>query len=133
MQREEIEPRLARFFTESRDAVAAVYVFGSTARGTAGPTSDIDIAVLFEQDPPATLAGLRFDLADDLTELLDSRADLVILNHADADLVHRVLRDGWLVYEGNASRRIAFEVRKRNEYFDLLPYLQEYRRAGAKP
>ena len=47
-----------------------------------------------------------------------------------ADLIHRVLRDGVLLVDRNPNRRIAFEVRARNDYFDLLPYLTEYRRAG---
>jgi hypothetical protein len=45
--------------------------------------------------------------------------------------VHRGLRDGCLQLERDASARVRFEVRVRNEYFDLKPYLDEYRRAGA--
>jgi hypothetical protein len=56
--------------------------------------------------------------------------DLVVLNHAPADLAHRVLRDAVLVSERNPSARIRFEVRSRNEYFDLEPILRRYRRAG---
>jgi uncharacterized protein len=51
-----------------------------------------------------------------------------VLNEAPADLVHRVLRDGQLIFEADRSARIRFEVRRRNEYFDLLPILTEYRR-----
>jgi hypothetical protein len=51
-----------------------------------------------------------------------------VLNTAPPDLVHRVLRDGVLVLERDASARIRFEVRARNEYFDLRPRLDEYRR-----
>jgi hypothetical protein len=42
--------------------------------------------------------------------------------------VHRVLRDGVLLLDHDRSARIAFEVRSRNEYFDLLPILERYRR-----
>ncbi len=41
-----------------------------------------------------------------------------------------MLRDGILVVDRDPSRRIEFEVRRRNEYFDLLPVLREYRRAA---
>jgi len=44
------------------------------------------------------------------------------------DLVHRVLRDSLLLAERDRSARIRFEVRSRNEYFDLLPFLRRYRR-----
>jgi hypothetical protein len=53
----------------------------------------------------------------------------VILNDASPDLVHRVLRDGLLAFESDRSARIRFEVHARNEYFDLLPVLNDYRRA----
>ena len=38
------------------------------------------------------------------------------------------MRDGKLLLDRDENRRIAFEVRARNEYFDLLPYLDQYRR-----
>jgi hypothetical protein len=49
------------------------------------------------------------------------------MNEAPVDLVHRVLRDGILVCESDRNARVSFEVRSRNEYFDLLPYLRRYR------
>src|SRR3954468_14971573 len=36
-----IEPRLREFLKE-REGIAAAYLFGSVARGTAGPRSDVD-------------------------------------------------------------------------------------------
>jgi len=38
-----------------------------------------------------------------------------------------VLRDGRLVVDRDRSARIAFEVRTRNEAFDLEPILRRYR------
>jgi hypothetical protein len=43
-----------------------------------------------------------------------------------------VLRDGLLVLDRDPSVRIRFEVRARNEYFDLLPFLLRYRRLGGR-
>ena len=53
--------------------------------------------------------------------------DLIVLDDAPVDLIHRVLRDGQLLYDDDPSLRVRFEVRSRNEYFDLQPYLREYR------
>jgi hypothetical protein len=39
--------------------------------------------------------------------------DLIIVNRAPPDLVHRILRDGQLVFEQNASAHIRFEIRAR--------------------
>jgi predicted nucleotidyltransferase len=124
----EIEERLRRFFAADPRGAAAVFLFGSTARGTRRPTSDVDLGVLFAEDPPHTLDGLHLDLAGDLEDLLGLPVQLVVLNHAPPDLVHRVLRDGVLVLDRDPSRRVRFTVKSRNEYFDLLPHLERYRR-----
>jgi predicted nucleotidyltransferase len=110
--------------------LVCAYLFGSQARGNAGPRSDIDVAVLFKEDPARTLDGLHLDLADDLSAAAGRPVDLVVLNRAPVDLVHRVLRDGVLLLDLNPSARIRFEVRARNQYFDLLPHLRRYRHTG---
>ncbi len=125
----EIVARLAGALAAEDADFCCAYLFGSSARGDERPGSDVDVAVLFRDDPPRTLAGLHLDLADRLTGALGGRrVDLVVLNHAPVDLVHRVLRDGLLLLERDRSARIRFEVDARNEYFDLLPHLQRYRR-----
>ena len=108
--------------------VVAVYLFGSVARGSASPQSDVDVGLLYETAPPKTYAAQPYLLQADLSERLGKQVDVVVLNDAPVDLVHRVLRDGVLLFDTNKSVRIAFEVKARNEYFDLLPYLEEYRR-----
>jgi hypothetical protein len=85
-------------------------------------------------EPPPTLDGLRADLADEIAEATGRPVDLVVLNRAPPDLVHRILRDGLLILERDAAARIRFEMASRNAYFDLLPHLQRYRRhAGETP
>lgn len=110
------------------DAIAAAYLFGSVARGTATATSDVDVAVLFTAEPPGTLAGLHLDLEAEIERAVGAPVQLVVLNRTPVDLVHRVLRDGILVLDRDPSRRIRFEVRARNAYFDLKPYVDRYRR-----
>lgn len=121
-----------RAFFDAEPAVVTVYLFGSTARGDAGPTSDVDVAVLFDGPPSATLMGPALSLAGRLEQLLGTRVDLIVLNTASADLVHRVLRDGDLLVDREPGRRIRFEVAKRNEYFDLQPVRDAYRRVSTR-
>lgn len=118
--------RIERAFPGS---VVAVYLFGSEARGDAAPGSDVDLGILLAEAPAPTLEGRALDLAEALTVELGREADVVLLNDAPVDLVARVLRDGRLLVERDRSARIRFEVRARNEYFDLLPYLRRYRSA----
>ena len=122
--------RLEAFFARYQQGIACAYLYGSWARGEARQSSDVDVAVLFAEKPPATLDGLGLDLSGALETRLGRPVDLVVLNRAPVDLIHRVLRDGALVYDGDPSARIAFEVKARNDYFDLLPYLREYRRGS---
>ena len=84
--------------------------------------------MLYATDPLSTLDGLGLELGNALERHLGRPVDLVVLNRAPVDLIHRVLRDGILIHDRNPSARIRFEVKARNEYFDLLPYLRQYRR-----
>jgi uncharacterized protein len=118
-----------RVFFEAVPAAVAVYIFGSTARGSSTRESDVDVAVPFDAPPASTLMGPRLTLEGRLEEALGRAVDLVVLNTAPADLVHHILRDGDLVLERDRSRRIRFEVARRNEYFDLQPIRERYRRA----
>jgi uncharacterized protein YutE (UPF0331/DUF86 family)/predicted nucleotidyltransferase len=108
------------------DGIAAAYLFGSVARGTARPDSDVDVGVLYSKDPPKTWAGLclSLDLEGDLERALGLPVQVVALNDAPVDLIIRVLRDGKLLVDRDRSRRIQFEVRSRNELWDLEPYLR---------
>ena len=114
--------------------MAAVYLFGSVARGESRPGSDLDVAVLLEPAPErGTYESLRLELRAELESDLGQEIDFMVLNHAPPDLAYRVLRDAVLVIEPDPSARVRFEVRARNEYWDLKPYIDEYRRAPAIP
>lgn len=108
--------------------LAAAYLFGSVARGEAKPGSDVDVGLLYVDAPAPTLTAQPFFAAAELESLLGRPVDLVVMNAAPVDLVHRILRDGVLLLQPDPSSRIAFEVKARNAYFDLLPILKRYRR-----
>lgn len=110
------------------DCVAA-WLFGSRARGDASAQSDVDVAVLFGRPRPTTLEGLPTRLHAVLERAAGACVDLVILDGADPDLIHRVLRDGVLLVDNHRAGRIAFEVRSRNLWFDLEPVRRRYRAA----
>ena len=126
-----IEDRLREELRRAPGAVVCAYLFGSVARGEARPQSDIDVAVLFEKPPAPRLDAGPLDLEGALERALCRPVQLVVLNRAPADLVHRVLRDGRVVLDRDRAARIRFEVDKRNEYFDLEPIRRLYR--GLRP
>ncbi len=126
--RDGVEARLRDFFEKDSRGALAVYLFGSVARGEAGSGSDVDVGVLFAREPASSLDAPQFALEGDLERVLAGPVQVVALNRASADLVHRVLRDGRLVLDRDPAARIRFEVRSRNEYFDLAPIRRLYRR-----
>lgn len=71
-----------------------VYLFGSWARGTQRPTSDIDVAIeSAEPLPRALLASLRETLEE---STIPNRVDVVDLAETDAAFRDRVRREGIL-------------------------------------
>ncbi len=74
------------------DHDAAVWLFGSSARGEVFRHSDIDIAILPRDELPRGFFGVLHADIEESTIPYD--VDLVDLRHADAALVAEVRREG---------------------------------------
>jgi uncharacterized protein len=79
-----------------RYGIAELQIFGSQARGTAGPDSDID--VLYTLRPGRRLGWEIEHLADELSELFGRRVDLVSLRSLHPLLQRSVLAEARPVY-----------------------------------
>ncbi len=110
-------------------AIVAVYLFGSYSRGTARVDSDIDLGLLYAAPPAATLLAQPFLIEAQLAEQLGRPVQCVVMNTAPVDLVHQILMDRSLLVDADPSYRIRFEIGARNQFFDLKPMLDRYRRA----
>jgi predicted nucleotidyltransferase len=126
MVRSDLE-RVLRGHFERQSNVVAVYLFGSVARGQDRPNSDVDVGVLYRAPLAATLLAQPYADEAQLSDLFGKPVQIVAMNQAPVDLVHRILREGVLLLDRDPSARIAFEVHARNAYFDLLPTLRRYR------
>ena len=112
--------------------VRLAWLHGSRARGTARRESDIDVAVLLDDECAATPVAIKdsiWRLAGALgREVPSDRLDLVLLNDAPALLRHRVIRDGVLLFARSDAERVRFVLRTLREYQDLEPRLREHTR-----
>jgi predicted nucleotidyltransferase len=117
--------------TPMLDDVVLAYLFGSQARGQAGPLSDIDVAVLLADTvAEADAFELRLALMDEITYHLRTNAvDVLVLNHAPLALAYRVLRDGVLIYCRDEAKRVEFTARTVNMYLDFEPFLERHEHA----
>jgi len=91
MTRDEIKDRLSRALSGRTDVRLAV-LFGSQARGTARPDSDVDVAV----DAPG---ADELKLCVELQETLGCDVDVVSLRTESIPLLHSIVRDGVVVHE----------------------------------
>jgi len=109
-----------------REPVVAAYLFGSQARGTPGPLSDVDVAVWTYgtgEDPLGLrLAGLACEA------LRTDEVDLVVLDDAPPLLRHRVLRDGMRLVDRDPTERVRREAWTYVEYLDTQPLRDELAR-----
>ena len=102
------------------DDVVLAYVFGSVARGRAGPLSDLDVAVLLADD--ADIGRRHLELIAALTSSIkSSEVDVVILNDAPVALAYRVLRDGRPIVNRNERVRVGHWVATVDRYLDMEP------------
>jgi predicted nucleotidyltransferase len=79
-----------------RADVRVAVLFGSEARGTAGPGSDVDLAVL----GAAHDALDPFALGAELALAIGREVDVVDLREASIPLTQEIVRDGIVVHEG---------------------------------
>jgi predicted nucleotidyltransferase len=72
-----------------RYGVSDLRVFGSVARGEAGPDSDVDFLITL----PSTMSLDFFDLRDDLASILGRNVDLLTEKSLHWFIKDRVLRE----------------------------------------
>jgi len=101
---------------DERMGLAALWIFGSHARGEARADSDVDLAALFRREVASPeLSEVRMALV----QRWGRDVDLVDLSRASPALAMQVLRHGRLVDDRTPRLRIAFATALPSRYEDL--------------
>ena len=110
--------------------IAAVYLFGSRAKGRPNPR-DYDFAVLFDE----TLVGDRCEqdlIVDGIQSALAralGKVDVVRMNDTDLVLTQQVMRYKVLVYCRSRAYKAEWETQARYRIWDMEPIHNRYRDA----
>jgi predicted nucleotidyltransferase len=107
---------LIEHLKKSVPELIALYRFGSQAKGTARPNSDVDLAVL-AHDPIPNLR--RFELAQELAIQLHRDVDLGDLRTASTVMQMQILSTGTCLDTQDESARREFEMYAYSDYARL--------------
>jgi len=103
-----------------RPEVLVAYLFGSQARGTPTPISDVDFAVLLsEAVPRESYLDYRIALTQELTRIFHSdEVQVVILNQAPPLLAYKVIVEGKPLFCRDELARLRFRTDATRRYLD---------------
>ncbi len=104
--------------------VQLAYLYGSTVRGEETPSSDVDIAIVCDDEiPPEQRLRLMLDVSAELSRRTGiAEVDVRVINDAPLVFRGRIACEGTLLFARERAQQIEFETRTRDEYFDYLPF-----------
>jgi predicted nucleotidyltransferase len=107
--------------------IAILVVFGSRARGTHRPDSDLDVAVLPDTADSRARRYLQADLAVALAHLApEGRVDVILLDEAPEVLRQRIMETGRVLLNRAPEAWKELRVRTMREYGDSEAYRRLY-------
>ena len=122
--REGVEVSLQRLIArvEQDPDVLGVILFGSRARGDAGPRSDIDVCLVLDPQVPTGLSASR----KRLDYLAGDDIDLTIFQQLPLYLRSRVLKEGRVVFVRDEDRLYDLAVRTARAFEGFRHHYRRY-------
>lgn len=116
--------KLENIFSQYNE-IKAAYLFGSYAENKENKYSDLDIALVVEDNSDKMM---KLDILTELTKNNFTNVDLVILNSASLLINFEAVKYNKLIYKRedfNAPEFFSFTIRR---YLDFRPYLEVQRK-----
>jgi hypothetical protein len=108
----------AELYLRSHSKIRFAYLFGSLAKDSPSPLSDVDIAVFLKEGE--NLAESKLDILGGLINVLQTdEIDLVVLNKAELPLIMNVLKNKKVLVDKEPFARHRFESLVMRKYFDF--------------
>lgn len=115
------------------EPVVVAYLFGSHARGEAGPLSDVDVALLAPDVAPRDRLDLRLRVIGGLTDAAGyPDIDVIVLDESPLTLAGEVIQDGIAFYSTDDVLRTEYESRVFREFVDFAFFGDEFARAALR-
>ena len=119
MQHEKIINSIKKIVKKER-GISFAYIFGSVARGAAGPLSDIDIAVFLSKEGKRN----KHEIAGKISGFIGpEHIDTVILNDAPLLMQFNVVKENIVIKDSNERQKFEYIVMNNyldNEYHESL-------------
>lgn len=127
------DPRMSvnevlRGAAETLAGVNLLVVFGSAARGTDRPRSDVDVGVRLRDDSPAARRAVELALGRSLRR----EVDVVYLDEAPPLLRFQVARDGVLIHQAAPHLWPDFRARAMLDWWDWASTFRMIHDAGLR-
>jgi len=124
-----VAPKIRPVLSGSEEIVAA-YLFGSAESRRMRPDSDIDIAVLIDEEAgPFDRKKIHERILPSLSRALRGDVHLLILNDASYLARAQVFSKGELLYTRDHNQLARFRMKSFTLFAEFAPYLQKTREA----
>ena len=125
-----MSPAITRVVARAKDDpdVLAVMLFGSRARGEAGPDSDFDACLVLANEPTSDADGTR----KRLDYLAEADLDLAIFQQIPLYVRSRVLKEGKVLFVRDEDRLYAVAIRTVKAWEDFRHIHRMYLDAVAR-
>ena len=122
----ELRKKLKNIVTEIDifDHIKLFMLFGSRSRGDYTQSSDIDIAILLDNNflNKINPLELRAELISFFSSQLDNECDVILINQANSFLKYQIVKYGKIIYISNDMNYAPFFSKVLKEYFDFRYY-----------